>query len=238
MEESGKTFDIVFRGDIVLGHSLDTVKQRLQQLFKADTAKIDALFIGRPVPLKRNLDEATAKKYQAVLQKAGAEVSLVPAGSQTPSAAPQRPAPVRGLSLAPVGSNLLRPTERSKAPVVNIDVSTLSLRPAGERLLDSAEVKTAPVPVVAPDFDLAAAGEDLIRAEDRYDLPLPELDIEDWGLSEVGEPLLKPEEQSRPAAVKVTELTVDLAPVGSDLGQIKREKNAVVPDVSRLKLED
>src|SRR5690606_40568336 len=55
-------FDIIFRGDIVIGHQLQDVKARLQQLFKTDAARIDALFTGRPVALKRGLDQATANK--------------------------------------------------------------------------------------------------------------------------------------------------------------------------------
>lgn len=106
MEQNKASFDIVFRGDIILGHSLEEVKLRLQKLFKADAAKIDALFCGRPVPLKRNLDEATARKYKAVLQKAGAEVSIKPAGSVKKQPAAPRPAAAarRTLTLAPWGS--------------------------------------------------------------------------------------------------------------------------------------
>src|SRR5690606_27763711 len=74
-------FDIIFRGDIVLGHQLAEVKLRLQQLFKVDAAKVDALFTGRPVPLKRKLDEATANKYRAALLKAGAQVAICPSNN-------------------------------------------------------------------------------------------------------------------------------------------------------------
>jgi hypothetical protein len=83
MSEPG--FDIIFRGDIVFGQSVVEVKQRLQQLFKADAARIDALFCGRPVPLKRNLDRASAEKYRAVLHKAGIEVELRPAQASAES---------------------------------------------------------------------------------------------------------------------------------------------------------
>ena len=36
---SEQQYDIIFRGDIVLGQQLTDVKLRLQQLFKADAAK-------------------------------------------------------------------------------------------------------------------------------------------------------------------------------------------------------
>ena len=94
-------FDIIFRGDIVFGHQLADVKLRLQQLFKSDAAKIDSLFTGRPVPLKRNLDEATANKYRDALLKAGAMVEVCPS-DKSPANAPAKPAPVAVRTPAPV----------------------------------------------------------------------------------------------------------------------------------------
>ncbi|WP_439133241.1 hypothetical protein [Pseudomaricurvus sp.] len=73
-------FDVIFRGDIAPGHQLPEVKAKMAKLFKADLAKIDALFVGGAVPLKKNLDRATAEKYQAVLKSAGADVQLAEAG--------------------------------------------------------------------------------------------------------------------------------------------------------------
>ncbi len=91
---SGQEFDIIFRGDIVFGHQLADVKLRLQQLFKADAAKVDALFSGRPVPLKRGLDLASAEKYKEALIRAGAQVDIVAAGETKPvSASAARPVP-------------------------------------------------------------------------------------------------------------------------------------------------
>ena len=91
---SNQEFDIIFRGDIVFGHQLADVKQRLQQLFKADAAKVDALFSGRPVPLKRGLDQASAEKYKEALTRAGAQVDIVPGGETKPvSVSVARPLP-------------------------------------------------------------------------------------------------------------------------------------------------
>src|ERR1041384_5795987 len=94
---SEQQFDIIFRGDIVFGHQLADVKIKLQQLFKADAAKIDALFTGRPAPLKRGLDQASAQKYKDVLIKAGAQVELVAVGSIQPI----EPQPVKPEARAP-----------------------------------------------------------------------------------------------------------------------------------------
>ena len=241
-----KEFDIIFRGDIVLGHQLQDVKQRLQQLFKVDATKVDALFTGRPVPLKRGLDEATANKYRDVLLKAGAQVEVCPAGSvktaprEAPSSAPV-PAPARpaGWSLAPVGAYLLTPTERPRISPVFVDTGAMSLRPAGGNLLDASEVtKIEPAQVTTPDFDVAEVGADLVRAEEKMDLPLVEVDVEDWGLADIGADLIAPEERPVAPGGPVAVGDFGLAPVGSDLGQIKPQVKPVTPDISKLRLAE
>ena len=237
-----REFDIIFRGDIVLGHQLQDVKQRLQQLFKVDAAKVDALFTGRPVPLKRGLDEATANKYRDVLFKAGAQVEVCPTGNvktvprEVPPEAPARPA---GWSLAPVGAYLLTPTERPRGSPVFVDTGAMSLRPAGGNLLDASEVtKSEPAHVTTPDFDVAEVGADLVRAEEKMDLPLVEIEVEDWGLAEVGADLIAPEERPIVPGAPVSVGDFGLAPVGSDLGQIKPQVKPVTPDISKLRLAE
>ena len=68
-------YKVVFSGELMPGESLETVKSNLAQLFKSSPAKIDSLFTGRPVALKRELKEADADKYLATLRGAGALVS-------------------------------------------------------------------------------------------------------------------------------------------------------------------
>lgn len=65
-------FKVVFTGELMPGFALDTTKSNLATLFKSDLNKIDHLFTGRPVALKRELKEADADKYVAALRNAGA----------------------------------------------------------------------------------------------------------------------------------------------------------------------
>ena len=65
-------FKIVFSGELMPAAQLDEVKANLARLFKSDSAKIDSLFSGNPVALKRDLAEDEAEKYLAALQRAGA----------------------------------------------------------------------------------------------------------------------------------------------------------------------
>lgn len=246
MSNSG--FDIIFRGDIVFGHQLAEVKLKLQQLFKADAAKIDSLFTGRPVPLKRNLDEATANKYRDALIKAGAMVDVCPSDKSPANAPaktpPARPAPASepprgGWTLAPVGADLLPANLRPARPApVQVDIDGLSLRPAEGNLVDTREIAAeTPAPVVVPDFDLAAVGADLISPEEKQELPLVEIELEDWDIAEPGADLLT--EDERPVViVAVGNSDFGLAPAGSDLGQLKPDVKPVTPDISKLRLAD
>lgn len=67
-------YKIVFDGQPMPGVALETVKENLARLFKSDADKIESLFRGRSVALKRDLVEAEANKYLAALQRAGAKV--------------------------------------------------------------------------------------------------------------------------------------------------------------------
>jgi hypothetical protein len=252
------TYDIIFRGDIVLGHQLAQVKLKLQQLFKVDAAKVDALFSGRPVPLKRQLDQATAEKYRAVLLQAGAQVDICPsadtavvkpaapvaAAAKVDMAKPAAPltatksAAPTDWSLAPTGADLLSAQERKPQPAVNVDISSLSLRAAEGNLLDAAERVTAPAAQVqVPHFDVAEAGTLLLAEDEKLGLPLPDITLEDWGLAAPGSALLEDSERA-PTAAPVVVVDFGLAPVGSDLEQLKPQVKAVVPDISKLHLAD
>lgn len=241
-------FDIIFRGDIVFGHQLSDVKQRLQQLFKSDTAKVDALFTGRPVPLKRNLDEATANKYREVLLKAGAQVELCPSGgvkvtSEVPVAArqPANNAAVKpsAWSLAPAGSDLLMPAERPPVSPVHVNTDTISLRPAGGNLLDMSEVPpTAVASVAVPDYALAEVGADLVREDEKMLLPLVEIEGGDWDLAEVGADLIAPEDRLPEPVPLIIPSDFGLAPLGSNLNQLKPEIKPLIPDISGIHLAD
>jgi hypothetical protein len=250
-------FDIIFRGDIVFGHQLADVKVRLQQLFKADAAKIDALFTGRPVPLKRNLDLESANKYRDALIKAGAQVELSATvgaqsdvlskqsnGSQSaqqrPSASPPvQQAEVTVWTLAPVGSSLLAPTEKTNFVPRNIDTSALTLKPEGGNLIEASEKQTEEIaPVFVPDFDIAEVGADLITAEEKMDLPFVEIELEDWTIAEAGADLISDSEKTISPTPVIHVPDVGLAPAGSDLGQLKPVIKPVTPDISGIRLTD
>lgn len=255
---SEQTFDIIFRGDIQLGQNLPEVKQRLGQLFNADSARIEQLFSGRPVALKRQLDAATAERYRAALLKAGALVSIAPSSQAAPTPAPPpvkaaaqatqnnaaAPATANapsnaqsGWSLAPAGSDLLSPAQRKPSVAANINTQHLSLRAATGNLLDSSEqVKVAVAAITIPALEVAEVGSDLLRAEEKLQLPLVEITPEDWDIAPAGSDLLLPSERAPQQIRAVDTSHLQLAAAGSDLGQLKTSLAPLNPDTSALSL--
>ncbi|MEH6486363.1 MULTISPECIES: DUF805 domain-containing protein [Pseudomonas] len=76
-------YKIVFSGELMPDAALDTVKENLARLFKSDVSKINDLFSGRNVAIKRNLAESEADQYISALQRAGARVRKEPELSES-----------------------------------------------------------------------------------------------------------------------------------------------------------
>ena len=67
-------FKIVFNGELMPDVSLETTKENLARLFKSDLTRINSLFSGGNVDIKRDLSENEADQYLKALQSAGAKV--------------------------------------------------------------------------------------------------------------------------------------------------------------------
>ncbi len=89
-------YKLLFRGEALGGHQVDVVRQKLGQLLKLDAGGLEQLFSGRLITLKRGLGQAEAGKYQALLERLGAEILLQPdSDGEAPAAsdsAPEAPA--------------------------------------------------------------------------------------------------------------------------------------------------
>ncbi|WP_417663100.1 DUF805 domain-containing protein [Pseudomonas sp.] len=71
-------FKIVFSGELMPGVALETAKDNLAKLFKSDNARINTLFSGSLITLKRDLLDDEADKYIAALHNAGAKAIKEP----------------------------------------------------------------------------------------------------------------------------------------------------------------
>ncbi|MBZ2187790.1 hypothetical protein K8B33_01645 [Alcanivorax sp. JB21] len=174
---SDARYNIVFDGSLVPGADPAAVRANLGRLFRMTPERVEALFSGKRMVLKRDADQATAMKFRAALKQAGAQCQMVessPAAVAAPSpAAPeQRSSPAdsnremvgtirtggEGFSgpfeVAPPGADL-DTTERQTVSV-NPDISHLSMAPPGTELEELAPRKAA----VNPDISHLSLADD------------------------------------------------------------------------------
>lgn len=108
-----QTYRILFKGEIDPGENLQTVKERLAQLFKASPVQIERLFTGKPVTINTNLEHSAAQEYIAEMKKAGALCYFEPmkVNPPLPMGTPIKKGPqtVSTKSVKPVSSQSPRP---------------------------------------------------------------------------------------------------------------------------------
>ncbi len=260
-QSDSQLFDIIFRGDIMPGHQLADVKKKLAQLFKADEQKINALFTGAAVPLKKNLAKPSAEKYQAVLRQAGADVQISVAGKVTAKTPPKRPArpsrvdsPVASAKAdAPVPERKMTLQERlaqqeqereqqeAKQQLdVNVDSegSSFTLAPVGADILEVKDKSVDPeVAIDVSQLSLRPQEGNLVDSTElAHETPVV-IELTDYGLSELGDDLIQGHERQQVEPVVVDLPDVDLAPVGEELGQLKQPTPPPPPDTSAITLE-
>ena len=157
------TYTIYFRGETLNNLAPALAKQNLAQLFKLPPEKIEPLFSGQTVALKKNIDQATADKFQMALKNAGLKVYLQAVATNNNTSNPQTTTqennPVSHntlkhaagttteLQLLAVGSDVLTASERHTTASVNINTSHLALAPVGS--LPTSEKPTVPAPDVS-----------------------------------------------------------------------------------------
>ena len=69
-------YDVLFRGNLRVGHLREQVKLRVAELFKLGPEILEQLFAARLSHLKRNIDLATANKIVTAMASVGAEAKI------------------------------------------------------------------------------------------------------------------------------------------------------------------
>lgn len=183
---SEELYEVAFYGEIVEGADLDQVKAKVAAMFKADAAKLAQLFSGKRVVIKKNIDQATANKYQSALQNAGAQCevkSLAEAASTqsaddgaTSAAAAATPAS------APVSSSVRADSNAPAAPktaplgITANEISDLgaSILPPGSNMQDGENTVVAPE-LDLSGLDLAPPGSDLGELKKHETVEIPDI---------------------------------------------------------------
>ncbi len=193
------TYNVHYAGEVITGHEPAQVRARLGKLFGADDATLDKLFSGRTRLIKKGCDRATAEKYRAAMQRAGAVAILEPPlEAQTASAdqtAAPAPAPAGGrqqdehpatqaaataaggdaaLQLRPPQSAVLEEHERTRHVPREVDTSALAVGEQGERL--SPEAPPAPPAPDTSHLGIAEAGADIPGMSSDAPPPAPNTD--------------------------------------------------------------
>lgn len=187
-------FQVVFRGEITGDQPVEVVKQQLANLFRMPPERVEALFSGKPVVVKKNIDETTARKLEQAFLRAGASCEVrTPAAPATPEAGADN-----------ASAATAEPTEDPNAPQPGTEPPKRtggSIAAAGDpnqTLVDLAipdsfeglEIDNSDAPLAtpgekpAPEIDtsgLSLAGDDAGPLSERR--PPPPADIDTSGLS-------------------------------------------------------
>lgn len=216
-------YAIVFSGQVVEGFQPISVKAHMAKMLKADVDKMQTLFSGKQVVLKRTPDKQQAIKYGSALKKVGADVKIkaikvaqkaAPAAEGELSLAPMegyivepKPAPpapqidVSGLQLAVDEDSPLAPPREQ--PSIDLDLSEYTITEMDGSPLMEPSAKEVPK-VEAPDFGLDEPGAVLETIQEEKELLNP--DVSSLSLAEVGTNLVEEHDkpQTPPPAVPDT----------------------------------
>ena len=72
-------FNIVFHGEFLLGYDIDKAKDKLAGIFKLSSRKLDALFGGKTVTIRKNVNEIEGQQIVAAAARCGVVFELVAA---------------------------------------------------------------------------------------------------------------------------------------------------------------
>ena len=158
-------YRLVFRGEILEGQHKAVVKRRLAEFMKLDEARLEKLFSGSSVVIKRDVDKNTAAKYQALFKQAGGRLRVLAEGQETAGSAGGSPeiAAVPTPSANEAGTPFTVQTSYfppPEEPAPEIEAPDFNVAEVGGNLLDAVELPEVVVP--EPDFQLADLGEDLL----------------------------------------------------------------------------
>ncbi len=234
---SSVIYAIVFKGEIIDGFQPISVKAHMAKLLKADIDKMQTLFSGKQIVIKRTADKAEALKYANALKKIGADIKVRAIKTEAPAAdaeatAPTTGADTSGLSLAPNEGFIVEP--KPPPPPLELDLSGLSLAENDGTLLaepkqeDHIELDLSEYSIKEND------GSPLVTAS--TEAP-PIIDAPDFGLDEVGATLETiPDEREK---LNPNTMGMTLAMAGSELLEPEEKKLAPppkAPDTSSLSL--
>ncbi len=241
-------YRLIYSGEVVEGQHPAVVKKRLAAVLKLDDERMDVLFSGKPVVVKKAIDQRNAARYQEVFNQAGARLRVLPLDESAAPGQPQAPAspPTSAapptpttqttseaeLNILPPGADLLDASERKQDVEADIDTSHLSVQGAVFVVENTLE------PHAVPNVDhitLAELGERL-GGETQQDAVVVEVNV-DFSLAEVGA-ILGQLNQTPPPKIDLDAVDFEIAEPGAQLLDQPPRKTPPPPDTSHLTVEE
>ena len=181
---SDELFEVAFSGQVSEGANVDEVKAKVGKMFNADAAKLEQLFSGKRIVIKKNIDQATAHKYKIALNRAGAECEVkssagapatpaAPAVAET-TATPAASTPVSTEYEAIGGGEVLPPPQVDPLGITGEQIEELSasIAPVGSELQDASRPAEAPQ-IDTSGIEIAPVGSDIDTAKKDPEPPPP-----------------------------------------------------------------
>lgn len=215
-------FDLVFSGELVRGADFAQAKSNLGKLFKISETKVDALFSGKPIALKKGLDFATANKYRVAIKKAGCRVDLVEV--EKPSAPAVEPATKTDLPSNTNQNTALENTVPENTAPQSLAEKTRSAAPVENKSdLPLPQVDEAPPEAIEnvsqaskTEMQLAPVGSPVLLEQEKTETPPANIDVSQYSLSETGVDLLDDADKKKEVEFEL-DVHFSLAEAGEDL---------------------
>lgn len=227
-------YRLVFRGEVLEGQHKAVVKQRLGVALKVDGARLEAMFTGKAVTIRKDADTDTAARFQIAFKRAGARLRVLPVAlEEAPAVEPKSSPPSEGgYRLAPAGA--LMAEQRPAAPPTVVATDHLSLAAPGTAL-SAPRSYTATVPDVSH-LTVAALGADLRSpAQTRLAETAP-IAAPTWEVARAGVDLI-PRSPPVETPVGLAQVEFELAPPGTMLVDADDAAPPAPPDTSHLRLQ-
>lgn len=82
-------YNVVYRGKLLPGVDVSTVKSKLMTVFPLSEDRVETILKGKRVVLKKNADEATARRVGMALKRAGMDIVLTKSPAETDADSPE-----------------------------------------------------------------------------------------------------------------------------------------------------
>ncbi|HEY6130714.1 MAG TPA: hypothetical protein VIV27_01785 [Halioglobus sp.] len=236
-------YNVYFAGQVIDGFELDSVRDQLAKVFKADHATLDKLFSGKAQLIKRDCDKATALKYKETMERAGA-VPLIKIAESTSTSTQAKPPGVMtaaeriaALAAAPDEVRFRQPAADTPSGNQHEDMAPdaggIGLAPVGTAVLRDEE-RAEPI---TRELDTSGLAVDLSASRLSEEAPPPPAapDTQHLSMGEVGDSL--PNLPSATAPVSPNLEGISLSAAGTDFSDCAQPEPPPLPlDLSALVL--